>query len=117
MSTAPILARLIFICSKCGEHVRDHHNQPNVNHYKIHAKYCTPNRKTAKQIAADKEYDRRVQEAEDAPINYRTSRTTYTGRMFHEWGERMLALMREAESKAIADRPQIDTMINEGGRA
>lgn len=109
MTAAPKMAT--HVCGLCGEKITAPEMQ--LFHFmKAHKKYCTPKKKSARQVAAEKAYDAREANGIGSPL----SQQTYTGRMFLRSMEKVQSAIRIELDAAREDAPQIDRMISEGGR-
>lgn len=112
VTAAPKMAT--HVCGPCGERIEAPEMQ--LFHFmQLHKKYCTPKKKSAREIAEDKKLAE-MEERDAGRVNYSRSSTTYTGRMWRRSFEAFVSLGRRAREAAVEDEPQIDRMISEGGR-
>lgn len=100
---------VLFTCTKCLHPVVNTYAQPANTVIGNHNKYCSPKRKSARQIAAEKAYDAREARGVSRPL----ARQTFTGRMFLASMEK---LSDERRRQAREDARAVDAMANEGGR-
>lgn len=110
---APIwtAGEVLFTCPKCGEPVVNTYAQPANIVITNHNKYCSPKKKTARQVAQEKRIEAAEEAERDRPdSSWMWSDRTFTGRMLDRRVAFILAARAREEERAI------EAMISEGGR-